>query len=53
LAVTAVTDALATACMLLDEPEIEALCASSPGLESWLLPATGADGTVADLRHFA
>lgn len=53
LAVTAVTDALATACMLLDEPEIDALCAQGPGLEAWVLPAPGADGAAADLRHFA
>jgi thiamine biosynthesis lipoprotein ApbE len=47
LAATAVTDALATACMLLDEREIEALCAQSPGLTAWILPDPDAE-----LRHF-
>jgi thiamine biosynthesis lipoprotein len=39
----AVTDALATAFMLLSDEDIEQLCAGSPGLEAWIVdaPATG------------
>ncbi|WP_396625090.1 FAD:protein FMN transferase [Luteitalea sp.] len=52
LAVTAVTDALTTACMLMGLDEIEALCARSPGLEAWVLEDHGQDGPAeADLRH--
>jgi len=36
-AAAAVTDALTTACMLLDLDEIEALCRNTPGLEAWVL----------------
>jgi thiamine biosynthesis lipoprotein len=36
-----VADALTTACMLLDTGDIEALCARNPGLEVWILGATG------------
>ena len=53
VAATAVTDALATACMLLDEREIETVCARSPGLEAWILPTRDAEhGHPAELRHF-
>ncbi len=37
LAAAAVTDALTTACMLLEAEEIAALCDRSPGLEAWIL----------------
>jgi len=47
LAPSAVVDALTTAFMLLSAVEIEALCASSPGLEAWIL----SEGE-AELRHF-
>ncbi len=38
LAAAAVSDALATAFMLMRIEEIEALCDRSPGLEAWILP---------------
>ena len=44
-AAAAVTDALTTACMLLDLDDIEALCSSTPGLEAWILEDT-------ELLHF-
>jgi thiamine biosynthesis lipoprotein len=47
LAPAAIADALTTAFMLLPEPEIAALCASSPGLEAWMLPEGAAE-----LLHF-
>jgi thiamine biosynthesis lipoprotein ApbE len=48
-----VTDALATAFMLLDPDEITALCATSPGLEAWiLLGAAGGQGDETNLLHF-
>jgi FAD:protein FMN transferase len=50
----AVTDALATAFMLLSPEEIEGLCARSPGLEAWILPRpAGGPHGVADLVHFS
>lgn len=53
LAVTAVTDALTTACMVMGVDEIEALCARSPGLEAWVLEDHGQDGSgEAGLLHF-
>lgn len=53
LAVTAVTDALTTACMVMSVSEIVALCARSPGLEAWVLEDHGQDGAgEAGLRHF-
>jgi len=53
LAVTAVTDALTTACMVMSVDEITALCARSPGLEAWVLEDHGQDGAgEAGLRHF-
>ena len=53
LAVTAVTDALTTACMVMSVGEIVALCARSPGLEAWVLDDHGQDGAGGtDLRHF-
>ena len=48
LAAAAVTDALTTAFMLLSQEEIERLCASSPGLEAWILP----EPPTAGLLHF-
>jgi len=48
LAPAAVADALTTAFMLLPLERVEALCASSPGLEAWVLP----DDASADLIHF-
>jgi len=39
-AAAAVTDALTTACMLLNLDEIEALCRNTPGLEAWILEDT-------------
>jgi thiamine biosynthesis lipoprotein len=53
LRVTAITDALTTAFMLLDADEIEVLCRQSPGLETWLL--TQPDGDQSDetrVLHF-
>ena len=53
LRVTAITDALTTAFMLLDADEIEVLCRQSPGLEAWLL--TQPDGDQSDeprVLHF-
>jgi thiamine biosynthesis lipoprotein len=52
LAAGAVADALTTAFMLLDAPEIEAICAASPGLTAWILPAAGdlAFGSASVLR---
>jgi len=44
-AAAAVTDALTTACMLLNLDEIEALCRNTPGLEAWILEDT-------ELLHF-
>jgi thiamine biosynthesis lipoprotein len=41
LAPGAITDALTTAFMMLAPEEIEALCASSPGLEAWVLTESG------------
>jgi len=53
LAVTAVTDALTTACMVMSVDEIAGLCARSPGLEAWVLEDHGQDGPgEAGLRHF-
>ncbi len=53
LAVTAVTDALTTACMVMGVDEIAALCARSPGLEAWVLEDHGQDGSAeAGLLHF-
>ena len=53
LAVTAVTDALTTACMVMGVDEIAALCARSPGLEAWVLEDHGQDGSgEAGLLHF-
>ncbi len=48
----AVADALTTAFMLLSAEEIDALCARSPGVEAWILPAPppGADGEPALFR---
>jgi thiamine biosynthesis lipoprotein len=53
LAVTAVTDALTTACMVMGVGDIEALCARSPGLEAWVLEDDGQDGPgEGGLLHF-
>jgi thiamine biosynthesis lipoprotein len=53
VAAAAVTDALATAFMLLSPEEIEGLCERSPGLEAWILPepAGGPHGET-HLLHF-
>ena len=53
VAAAAVTDALATAFMLLTPEEIEGLCERSPGLEAWILPkpAGGPHGETL-LLHF-
>ncbi|MCL4813609.1 MAG: FAD:protein FMN transferase [Vicinamibacteraceae bacterium] len=50
---TAITDALATACMLLSVDEIQGLCAQNPGLEAWIVanPDGGAIGN-AQMLHF-
>lgn len=37
----AVADALTTACMLLDQTHIDALCRHHPGLEAWILEEDG------------
>jgi thiamine biosynthesis lipoprotein len=50
MAPTAVSDALTTAFMVLDEHEIENLCESSPGVEAWVLREPG--GEQPDLQHF-
>lgn len=53
LAVTAVTDALTTAFMLLGTDEIAALCDRTPGLEAWiLLEHAGAARNGMDLLRF-
>ena len=53
VAATAVTDALATAFMLMRVDEIEALCHGNPGLEAWILPEPAAgQPEQAPLRHF-
>ncbi len=53
LAAGAVTDALATAFMLMRPREIGALCAKSPGLEAWVLPAQAGRGSEAPgVLHF-
>ena len=53
IAVTAVTDALTTAFMLLGTEEIAALCERSPGLEAWVLPQQdGSGSSEAELLHF-
>lgn len=46
LAVTAITDALATAFMVLGADDIDQLCGRSPGLQAWILaaPDEGATG---------
>ena len=53
VAAAAVSDALATACMLLTEEEITGLCAGNPALEVWILPesSSGAHET-AEILHF-
>jgi thiamine biosynthesis lipoprotein len=51
LAPAAVADALTTAFMLLTVDEIVTLCAGSPGLEAWVLPADASTDT-ADLIYF-
>ena len=45
-AAAAVTDALATACMLLQHEEIDALCRNNTGVEAWILEDT-------ELVHFS
>jgi FAD:protein FMN transferase len=53
LAAAAVTDALTTACMLLNPDQIEALCERSPGLETWILPeCENTSERDPDLIHF-
>lgn len=53
LAAAAVADALTTALMLMAPEEIEALCASSPGFEAWVLSdAADAAPDPGDLRHY-
>ena len=52
----AVTDALATAFMLLSDEGIEQLCERSPGLEAWIVedappPVSGAADSMASLRQ--
>jgi thiamine biosynthesis lipoprotein len=53
MAPAAVADALTTALLLLSPGEIETLCASSPGVEAWVLPepAEGRQGEPS-LLHF-
>jgi thiamine biosynthesis lipoprotein len=49
-----VTDALATAFMLLSADEIDGLCQRSPGLQAWLLQESGASRSRdPELLHFA
>jgi len=43
VAAAAITDALATAFMLLSREEVEGLCDRSPGLEAWILPEPAGD----------
>jgi thiamine biosynthesis lipoprotein len=53
IAACAVSDALTTAFMLLNVEEIAALCAHSPGLEAWVLPASaGGPPDAEGLLHF-
>jgi thiamine biosynthesis lipoprotein len=52
VAAAAVTDALATAFMLLSLEEIEELCERSPGLEAWILPkSAGGPHAETNLLH--
>jgi len=53
IAAGAVTDALTTAFMVLSTAEIATLCASSPGLEAWVLPdSAGGLPEESGLFHF-
>lgn len=53
VATTAITDALATAFMLLGTEKIAALCERNPGLEAWLLEAPARNGPRDhELLHF-
>jgi thiamine biosynthesis lipoprotein len=51
IAPAAVSDALATAFMLLDLDELEAFCARSPGLEAWVLVPRGEPSQEPRLVH--
>ena len=48
----AVTDALATAFMLLSEEDIEQLCKRSPGLEAWIVEDATARDADDRVRHY-
>jgi len=50
-AAAAVTDALTTACMVLEDADVEALCDGSPGLEAWILDGAPSDRD-SRLLHF-
>jgi len=45
MAATAVTDALATALMVLSVDDIEHLCERTPGVQAWILAEPGGDAT--------
>ena len=51
VAAAALTDALATAFMVLGAEEIEGLCARNPGLEAWILPEPAGDSRCPALAH--
>ena len=48
----AVTDALATAFMLLSDEGIEQLCEASPGLEAWIVEGATAPDVDDRVRHY-
>lgn len=52
VAAAAVSDALATACMLLTEKEIAALCAGNPALDAWILSESSNANAAAEILHF-
>jgi thiamine biosynthesis lipoprotein len=53
LAAGAVADALTTAFMVLSLQDIEAICARTPGLDAWILPAPPAPAQNETLLHFS
>ena len=46
------TDALATAFMLLSDEGIEQLCEASPGLEAWIVEGATAPDVDDRVRHY-
>ena len=52
LAAAAVADALTTAFMLMDPEAIDGLCAGSPGVRGWVLPAADGPAGAGELLAF-